>query len=170
MDLKNFSFKCSKLVKNASYLKKSTHTVTHAGIEITLTRSPMATGFSFGRAENLENYSFFAQMVSEEFDPNLYLRKCLVCFWLKLSLILLWWLRKTICKQNLKLVWHEALARRAWQRDNKQNPVFVYYCTRTLGAVAVSTLYNWWSVCCFNNEKRDWKTCWIFLVPVFTRA
>ena len=89
MDLKNFSFKRSKLVKNASYLKKSTRTVTHAGIEIMLARSPMATGFSFGRAENLENYSFFAQMVSEEFDPNLYFRKCLVCFWLKLSLILL---------------------------------------------------------------------------------
>ena len=45
----------------------------------------MATGFCFGRAENLQNYFFFARMASEEFDPNLYFKKCLVCFWLKLS-------------------------------------------------------------------------------------
>ena len=32
----------------------------YTGIEITLARSPMATGFCFGRAENLENYCFFA--------------------------------------------------------------------------------------------------------------
>ena len=50
-----------------------------------LARSPMGTGFCFGRAENLENYFFIAQMASEEFDPNLYFKKCLVCFWLKLS-------------------------------------------------------------------------------------
>ena len=30
-----------------------------SGIEITLARLPMATGFCFGRAENLENYLFF---------------------------------------------------------------------------------------------------------------
>ena len=48
---------------------------TNTGIEITLARSPMATGFCFGRAENLENYCFFARMASEEFDPNLYFKK-----------------------------------------------------------------------------------------------
>ena len=46
-----------------------------AGIEITLARSPMATGFYFGRAENLGNYFVFAGMASEEFDPNLYFKK-----------------------------------------------------------------------------------------------
>ena len=46
----------------------------HAGIEITLARSPIATGFCFGRAENLENYFFFTRMTSEEFDPNLYFK------------------------------------------------------------------------------------------------
>ena len=56
-----------------------------SGIEIMLARSPMGTGFCFGRAENLENYFFIARMASEEFDPNLYFKKCLVCFWLKLS-------------------------------------------------------------------------------------
>ena len=35
----------------------------------------MATGFCFGRAENLENYFFFARMASEEFDPKLYFKK-----------------------------------------------------------------------------------------------
>ena len=48
----------------------------------------MATGFCFGRthrAENLENYFFFARMASEQFDLNLYFKTCLVCFWLKLS-------------------------------------------------------------------------------------
>ena len=42
-----------------------------SGIEITLAQLPMATKFCLGRAENLENYCFFARMVSEEFDPNL---------------------------------------------------------------------------------------------------
>ena len=42
------------------------------GTEITLARSPVATGFCFGRAENLENYFVFARMASEEFDLNLY--------------------------------------------------------------------------------------------------
>ena len=46
-----------------------------SGIEITLARSPMATKFCFGRAENLENYLFFARMASEVFDPNLYFKK-----------------------------------------------------------------------------------------------
>ena len=50
------------------------------GIEIMLARSPMVTGFCFGRAENLENYFSFARMASEEFDPNTYFKKvsCLV--------------------------------------------------------------------------------------------
>ena len=29
IDMENFSFKCSKMVKNALFLKKSAHTVTH---------------------------------------------------------------------------------------------------------------------------------------------
>ena len=40
-----------------------------------LARSPMATGFCFGRAENLEITFFFARMASEEFGPNLYFKK-----------------------------------------------------------------------------------------------
>ena len=47
----------------------------HSGIEITLAQSPVATGFCFGRAENLENYLLFARMASEEFDLNLYFKK-----------------------------------------------------------------------------------------------
>ena len=43
-----------------------------ARIAITLSRSPMATRFCFGQAEN---YLFFARMMSEEFDPNLYIKK-----------------------------------------------------------------------------------------------
>ena len=46
-----------------------------ARIAITLSQSPMATKFCFGQAENLENYFFFARMTSEEFDPNLYIKK-----------------------------------------------------------------------------------------------
>ena len=43
-------------------IKFLSHFIT-TGIEIMLTRSPMATGFCFGRAENLENYSFFARIL-----------------------------------------------------------------------------------------------------------
>ena len=55
-------------------VKKENLTIT-TGIEMTLARSPMATKFCFGRAENLENYLFFARMANEEFDPNLYIKK-----------------------------------------------------------------------------------------------
>ena len=47
----------------------------HLGIQMTLARSPVATGFCFGRAENLENYLLFARMASKEFDLNLYFKK-----------------------------------------------------------------------------------------------
>ena len=50
-----------------------------------LVQSPMATGFCLGQAENLENYLFFAQMVSEELIIICTLKKCLVCFWSKSS-------------------------------------------------------------------------------------
>ena len=43
----------------------------------------MATGLCFSRAENLENYYFFARMASEEFDLyNQYFKKvsCLLLF------------------------------------------------------------------------------------------
>ena len=59
----------------------------HAGIVITLARSPMVTRFCFGWVENSENYFFFARIMSKEFDPNLYFKKvsCLllveVVFW-----------------------------------------------------------------------------------------
>ena len=45
----------------------------------------MATGFCFGRAENLENYFNFTQMASDEFDPNLYFKNVSCLLWLKLS-------------------------------------------------------------------------------------
>ena len=46
-----------------------------AGIEITLARSPLATGLCFGGAQNLEYYFSFARMASEEFDPKLYFKR-----------------------------------------------------------------------------------------------
>ena len=38
-----------------------------AGIEITLARSPVVTGFGPGQVELIENHLFFAWLTSEEF-------------------------------------------------------------------------------------------------------
>ena len=84
-----------------------------AGIEIKLARSPVATGFCFGRAENLESYFYFARMASEEYDPNLYFKNVSCLLWLKLSSeFAVMSEENDICKQK-KLVWYEALVRRA---------------------------------------------------------
>ena len=56
-----------------------------AGIEITLARSPMATGFCFGRAENLDNYFFSPEWRARNLILICTLKKCLACFWLNLS-------------------------------------------------------------------------------------
>ena len=68
--------------------KSSLQLLCRAGIEITLARSPMATGFCFGRAENLENLILvFCPNGERGIDPNLYFKKvsCLllveVVFW-----------------------------------------------------------------------------------------
>ena len=42
-------------------------TLRSAGIEITLARSPMVTGFGLGRVELIENHLFFTRLASEEF-------------------------------------------------------------------------------------------------------
>ena len=50
-----------------------------------LARSPMATGFCFGRAENLEITFFSLEWRARNLVLICTLKKCLVCFWLKLS-------------------------------------------------------------------------------------
>ena len=53
-----------------------------ARIAITLSRSPMATRFCFGQAEN---YLFSPEWWARNLTPIFTLKKCLVCFWLKVS-------------------------------------------------------------------------------------
>ena len=76
-------------------------TQTTSGIEITLARLPMTTGFCFRQAKNLENYFFFARIASKEFDSNLYFKKvsCLllveVVFWIYCDVWGKWYVNRT---------------------------------------------------------------------------
>ena len=56
-----------------------------AGIEITLARSPLATGLCFG-GHKIWNITFLSrEWRARNLILSCTLRKCLVCFWLKLS-------------------------------------------------------------------------------------
>ena len=63
------------------------------GTEITLARSPVATGFGLGRVELIENHLFFARLASEEFVFSASNVTCLflnITYMLSCSLIFSW--------------------------------------------------------------------------------
>ena len=122
------------------------------GIEITLTRSLMATGFCFGRAENLENYFFFARMASEEFDLNLYFKKSVLSAFGWSCLVLL----------SDFAVRHEALARRAWQRDKNKASDCLLLNAHSWGRRSRHTLQLVFGVLLQRWKERDRQPCWIF--------
>ena len=157
-------------MKNASYLKKSTHTVMHAGIEITLAWSPMATGFSFGE-QKIWKITLFS--------PKWWARNLiLICTWESVLSAFGWSCLWFCCdgwgKRYVNRIW-SSFGMKHWRdvRDSEiRNKIQCLFITAhahlgpaqsahfTIGDQCVASIM----------KKRDWKTCWFFLVPVFTRV